>query len=67
VKSSCGKMWGLWEIIVGNCGEMWENVGFVARPHALRNLGNSGNIEEKKNHCTRKVGICVKISVCCWG
>jgi hypothetical protein len=43
-------MWGLWEIIVGNCGEMWENVGFVARPHALRNLGNSGNIEEKKNH-----------------
>jgi hypothetical protein len=58
----------------GVCGEMWGNVGFVARPHALRILGSYGKNEKNgKSHLAdtraslsiRKVGLCVKMSVCC--
>jgi hypothetical protein len=39
------------EVFVGECGvcgELWGNVGFVARPHALRILGSSGKNEKKE-------------------
>jgi hypothetical protein len=68
-------MWGLWGN-VGICGEMWGFVGkcgVCGETYALRILGSYGKNEKRKKSfgryarllSIRKVGICVKMSVCC--
>jgi hypothetical protein len=68
----CGEMWGF----VGKCGDLWGFVGkcgVCGETHALRILGSYGKTKNGKSHLAdtrvslsiRKVGICVKMSVCC--
>jgi hypothetical protein len=68
-------MWGLWGN-VGICGDLWGFVGkcgVCGETHALRILGSYGENEKKEKVIwpnarllsIRKVGICLKMSVCC--